>query len=64
MRDEIDGRIWAANHQPFADGIDDLLGRLRARLVRLPSWDGTSVQLFALVAAFLITALTFNTTSA
>ena len=64
MRDEMDGRMWVANHEQFADGIDDLLSRLRASFVRLPSWDGTTAQLVALVAAFLITALTFNTTSA
>ena len=64
MRDEMDGRIWVANHQQFSDGIDDLVSRARTGLTRLWTWDGTTPQLFALVAAFLITALSFNTTSA
>lgn len=64
MRDEMDGRIWVANHQQFSHGIDDLVSRARFGLARLSNWDGTTTQLFALVAAFLITALTFNTTSA
>ena len=64
MRDEMDGRIWAANHEEFADGIDELLSRIRRATARFLMWDGSSVQLVALVAAFLITALTFNTTSA
>lgn len=64
MRDEIDGRIWVDNHQQFTVGIDELVSRARSGLARLSNWDGTTPQLFALVAAFLITALTFNTTSA
>ena len=28
MRDEIDGRIWAAHHDEFSDGIDVLLHAL------------------------------------
>jgi hypothetical protein len=28
MRDEIDGRIWAAHHDEFSDGIDALLEAL------------------------------------
>jgi hypothetical protein len=64
MRDEMDGRIWVANHQTFADGVDDLLSRLSGFSARVISWDGSAAQLVALVAAFLITALTFNTTSA
>ena len=64
MRDEIDGRIWVANHKEFADGIDLLISRIRSLTSRALTWDGTSAQLVALVAAFLITAITFNTTSA
>ncbi|HET9428447.1 MAG TPA: hypothetical protein VFO69_08835 [Allosphingosinicella sp.] len=64
MRDEMDGRIWVASHQQFASDIDILLGRLRSAFTRVPAWDGTTGQLLALVAAFLITALTFNTTGA
>ena len=64
MRDEMDGRIWVANHQQFSDGIDVLIGRIRSASARAATWDGSTAQLVALVAAFLITALTFNTTSA
>lgn len=64
MRDEMDGRLWAANHQTFADGIDELFSRLSALSARAISWDGSAAQLAALLAAFLITAITFNTTSA
>ena len=64
MRDEMDGRIWIANHHQFANDVDALLSRLRTFFFRVPAWDGTSAQMLALVAAFLITALTFNTTSA
>jgi len=64
MRDEMDGRIWVANHEGFADGIDEMLGRIKAAFGRIPAWDGTTAQLSALVAAFFITALTFTTTSA
>ena len=35
MRDEIDGRIWAAHHEQFSDGIDALLGSIRTALNRL-----------------------------
>ena len=64
MRDEIDGRIWVANHKEFAEGIDLLIGRVRRLSSRALTWDGTTAQLAALIVAFLITALTFNTTSA
>ena len=64
MRDEMDARLWVDRHEQFADGIDDLLGRLRAGLSRVPAWDGTTAQLLALVAAFAITAFTFTTTGA
>lgn len=64
MRDEMDGRFWMANRQQFADGIDDLLSRLSGASARMISWDGSAAQLVALVAAFLITAVTFSTTSA
>ena len=64
MRDEMDARLWVANHEQFSQGIDDLLTALRSGLRRLPVWDGTTAQLLALVVAFAITALTFNTTTA
>ena len=35
MRDEIDGRIWAAHHEQFSDGIDALLGSIGRGMRRL-----------------------------
>jgi hypothetical protein len=64
MRDEIDGRVWVANHEQFSKDVDSGLNALRSIFARLPAWDGSTVQLLALVAAFAITALTFNTTAA
>jgi hypothetical protein len=64
MRDEIDGRLWVAHHDEFSQSINAAFSRLRSTLTRLPAWDGTTVQLLALVAAFAVTALTFNTTAA
>ena len=64
MRDEMDARIWVANHSGFADGIDELVGKVRSVIVRIGSWDGSTAHLAALVAAFLVTALTFSSTSA
>ena len=64
MRDEIDGRIWADNHEGFADGVDQLFAGLRSAVTRFANWDGTSHQLLALIASFAITALSFNTTAA
>ena len=63
MRDEIDGRLWAAHHEPFADLIDRGAAAVRAGVRRLGLWDGSSQHLLALVASFAITALTFNTTA-
>lgn len=34
MRNELDDRFWAENHQVLSDGIDRGLGRLRAVLGR------------------------------
>ena len=64
MRDEMDGRLWVEHHQAFSDGIDRALASLRAGMVRLAAWDGSSHQLIALAAAFAVTALTFNSTTA
>lgn len=35
MRDEIDGRIWAANHQDFSNSIGGALDGLRDAFARL-----------------------------
>jgi hypothetical protein len=37
--------------------------RVRRGLERLASWDGTTQQLLAIVAAFLITSVGFSTTT-
>ena len=64
MRDEYDSRLWADHHERFSDTVDVVLKALRSALSRLPTWDGTSQHLLALVASFAITALTFNGTAA
>ena len=64
MRDELDARMWVENHDQFALLVDDAIAAVRAGLVRLGQWDGTSHQLLALVVSFLVTGLTFNATSA
>ena len=64
MRDEMDGRLWVDHHEGLSEAIDRTMAALRAGIARLALWDGSSHQLMALAAAFLITALTFNTTSA
>lgn len=64
MRDEIDGRIWVDHHEQLSKSIDDGLAALRALATRLPAWDGSTVQLLALIVSFGITALTFNATTA
>lgn len=65
MRDEMDGRLWVAHHDELSLSIDRGVARLRHGLARLASWDGTTPQLFAILAAFVITSLGFaSTTSA
>ena len=65
MRDEMDGRLWVAHHDELSLSIDRGLTRLRNGLARLAIWDGTTPQLFAIVAAFVVTSLGFaSTTSA
>ena len=63
MRDELDGRMWVDHHEDFSHWVDGAIGAVRSGLARLAHWDGTTHQLFALVAAFAITGLTFNTTA-
>ncbi len=63
MRDEMDGRLWVAHHDELSLSIDRGLARLGRGLQRLASWDGTTPQLLAIVAAFLITSLGFSTTT-
>lgn len=64
MRDEIDGRLWADHHDQLSELIDAGVARLRAAVARLPSWDGSTQHLAALVASFAITALSLNATTA
>ena len=64
MRDEIDARFWVDHHESFSEGIDQLLGALRSVATRFAAWDGSSHQLAALLLAFAITGLSFNTTAA
>lgn len=64
MRDELDARMWVAHHDQFSLSVDRALAKLRAGLSRLASWDGTSPQLLAMVAALAITALSFNSATA
>jgi len=63
MRDELDARFWVDNHEGFADGVDRALADLRSVFSRFAQWDGSAHQLLALVVAFAITALTFQTTA-
>lgn len=58
MLDEIDSRFWVANHEAFGREMDAALASLGALLSRAAR-SGTG-QLFAAVAAFAVTAFTFN----
>ena len=64
MRDLIDARVWADNHEAFSEGVDRALAAVQNGLHRFAAWDGSSHQLLALVLSFTITALTFNATTA
>jgi len=64
MRDEFDARFWVDHHEAFAEGIDRGLAALRSLAGRFAAWDGSSHQLLALLLAFAITGLSFNTTAA
>jgi hypothetical protein len=64
MYDEIEGRIWIAHHAQFSRMIGDALAMLRDGARRLAGWDGSGHQLFAIVAAFAVTLLTFKGTAA
>lgn len=63
MRDEMDGRIWTAHHEQFSEALDGALASIRSALTRLPTWDGTTQHLLALVASFAVTAISFNATA-
>ena len=63
MVDQFLDRLWADDRARFADGVDDFSARLGNVFARFSNWDGTTHQLIALVAAFLITSLNFNVTA-
>lgn len=63
MLDEMGGRLWAAHHNEFSLWAGRVFGRLRRGLERLASWDGTTPQLLAIIAAFLITSVGFSSTT-
>jgi hypothetical protein len=64
MRDEIDARMWVAHHEQFNEVVDRAVIAVRSAAARLAGWDGTTHQLLALGIAFVITAMTFNATTA
>jgi hypothetical protein len=63
MRDEIDGRMWVAHHDQFSQWVGNAAATVRVGLHRLAGWDGSIHQLFALAAAFALTALNLGFTS-
>ena len=63
MVDQFIDRLWADDRARFADGIDDVGAKLQSLFARFSSWDGSTHQLIALIAAFLITTLNFNATA-
>lgn len=65
MLDQMGGRLWVAHHNEFNLWAGRAFAGLRRGFERLASWDGTTAQLFAILAAFLVTSLGFaSTTSA
>lgn len=63
MLDEMDGRLWVAHHDEFSLWAGRAFGRLRQGLARFASWDGTTPQLLAIVAALAVTSLGLTTTA-
>ena len=63
MLDEMGGRLWVTHHNEFSLWAGRVFSGLRRGFERLASWDGTTAQLFAIVAAFLITGLGFTSTT-
>lgn len=63
MIDEMDGRLWVAHHNEFSLWAGRALGRIRQGLARFASWDGTTHQLVAILAALAVTSLGFTTTA-
>ena len=63
MRDELDSRMWLAHHDDFNHWVDDAASAIRSALARFATWEGTTHQLLALVAAFAVTGLSIGSTS-
>jgi len=63
MRDELDGRMWADHHEAYSDWVDGAIAAVRGTIGRFAGWDGTAHQLFAMVAAFALTALNISFSS-
>lgn len=63
MRDMMDDRQWAANYNELGLLMGRGVARVRNGLSRFAAWDGTTPQLFAIVAAFLVTSLGFTSTT-
>ena len=63
MLDEMGGRLWMAHHDEFSLSVGRGLARLRQGFARFASWDGTTQQLLAIVAALAITSLGFTSTA-
>lgn len=63
MLDEMSGRLWAAHHDQFSQSVSRGIARLRQGFARFASWDGTTHQLLAIVAALAITGLGFTSTA-
>lgn len=59
----MDDRQWAANYNELGLLMGRGAARVRNGLSRLAAWDGTTPQLFAIVAAFLVTSLGFTSTT-
>jgi hypothetical protein len=62
MRDEMDARLWEAHHEAFADGIDELIARLRGGFARIMSWDGSMSHLTALLLSLVLTTVSLRAT--
>ena len=63
MLDEMSGRLWTAHHDQFSQSVSRGVSRLRQGFARFASWDGTTHQLLAIVAALAITSLGFTSTA-
>lgn len=64
MRDQMDDRLWVANHEELGRAVGGLAAGLRRGLERLASWDGTTPHLLAMIAALAVTGLGFSSTAA